>query len=91
MRHDIRISAFVPAFHRHLDTARIANTYLPRLQSSFNNLNVRGSVKWLDAGGVSLAMAYEADLKAGQDHHQALVNAALGLRNRQVFTSRRPT
>jgi len=55
----------------------IANTYLPRLQRSFSSLNVRGSAEWLEAGGVSLGLAYEANLKAEQDHHQAWLNAAL--------------
>jgi hypothetical protein len=77
MRHDIRVSAFVPGYHRHLDSTTVSNTYFPRLQRSFSNLNVRGSARWLDGGAVSLALTYEADLKSEQDHHQAWLNAAL--------------
>jgi hypothetical protein len=77
MRHDIRISAFVPFYHRHLDSMTISNTYLPRLQWSFSNLNVRGSAQWHDRGAISMALTYEADLNSQQDHHQAWLNAAL--------------
>src|SRR6476660_7916483 len=76
MRHDIHVSAFVPAYHRHLDLATIANAYLPRLQLSFSNLKFRGSAKWLDGGAVSLALTYEAALKAEHEHHNEWLNAA---------------
>jgi hypothetical protein len=76
MRHDIHVSALVPAYHRHLELATIANAYLPRLQWSFSNLKFRGSARWLDGGAVSLALAYEAAPKAEQDHHNKWLNAA---------------
>lgn len=77
MRHDVRVSAYVPAFHRHLDGSTNANAYLPRLNWSLSTLNLRGAAQWLDGGAVRLAVGYHADLNAKQDDHEAWLNATL--------------
>lgn len=77
MRHHVRVSAYVPSYHRHLDRTTNANTYFPPLHRSFTNRRIVARVRWHDGGAVGLVLAYDADLQAEQGHHLAWVNATI--------------